>query len=105
LLDDHWGGSYERGFEAGRDSALADVSSGSGQSVSYGSQQADVGLDGSYQDSASGGSGFGGGDDSYSGGGDVDFAGNYDTSGGSDPGGGAFDFGVRHRTATQLQVL
>jgi hypothetical protein len=85
LLDDHWGGSYERGFEAGRDSALADVSSGSGQSVSYGSQQADVGLDGSYQDSASGGSGFGGGD--------VDFAGNYDTSGGSDPGGGAFDFG------------
>jgi len=26
LLDDHWGGSYDRGFEAGRESALADVS-------------------------------------------------------------------------------
>jgi hypothetical protein len=77
LLDDHWGGSYERGFEAGRDSALADVSSDSGQSASYDSQQGDVGFDGGYQ---------------QSGGGDVDFGGN-DYSGGYDSGGGGFDFG------------
>jgi hypothetical protein len=77
LLDDHWGGSYERGFDAGRDSAMADVSSDSGQSASYDSQQGDVGFDGGYQ---------------QSGGGDVDFGGN-DYSGGYDSGGGSFDFG------------
>jgi hypothetical protein len=63
LLDDRWGGSYERGFEAGRDSTLADVSSG-GQGVSYDSQQADVWFDGSYQDSGGGDIGFGGSNDS-----------------------------------------
>jgi hypothetical protein len=77
LLDDHWGGSYERGFEAGRDSAMADVGSDSGQSASYDSQQADVGFDGGFQ---------------QSGGGDVGFGGN-DYSGGYDSGGGGFDFG------------
>jgi hypothetical protein len=81
LLDDHWGGSYERGFEAGRDSTWADASYDSHQSASYDSQQGDVGFDGSY-----------GGNDSYSGGGDVGFAGN-DFSGGNDSGGGSFDFG------------
>ena len=83
LLDDHWGGGYERGFEAGRDSALADNSFDSGQSASYDSQQADVGFGGGY-DSGGGGfdfSGFGGSD---SGGGDFGF-------GGSDFGGGGFD--------------
>jgi hypothetical protein len=78
LLDDHWGGSYERGFDAGRDSALADVSYDGGQSAGYDSQQADVG--------------FGGNDGSYSGGGDVGFGGN-DSGGGYDSGGGGFDFG------------
>ena len=77
LLDDHWGGNYERGFDAGRDAAWADVSSDSGQSGSYDSQQANVGFDGGYQ---------------QSGGGDVGFGGN-DYSGGYDSGGGSFDFG------------
>jgi uncharacterized membrane protein YgcG len=92
LLDDHWGGSYDRGFEAGRDSALADVSSDSGQSAGYDSQQADVGFGGSYQDSGGGDFGFGGTDDSYSGGGDVDFGGFDFGGGGSDSGGGDFGF-------------
>jgi hypothetical protein len=84
LLDDHWGGSYERGFEAGQDSAAADVSYDGGQSAGYDSQQADVGFTGSYQDSGGGDVGFGGGD---SGGG-------YDSGGGGfDSGGGSFDFG------------
>ncbi|HUH72506.1 MAG TPA: hypothetical protein VLZ05_28895 [Mycobacterium sp.] len=87
LLDDHWGGSYERGFEAGRDSALTDVSYDSGQS-GYDSQQGDVGFNGGYQDS---GVGFRGYDNSYSGGGDVGFGGN-DSGGGYDSGGG-FDSG------------
>jgi uncharacterized membrane protein YgcG len=78
LLDDHWGGDYERGFEAGQDSATVNAGYDSGQSTSYDSQQGDVGFDGSYQDS-------------YSGGGDVSFAGN-DSGGGYD-GGGSFDFG------------
>src|SRR3984885_4305383 len=91
LLDDHWGGDYERGFEAGQDSATANTGYDSGQS--YDSQQGDVGFDGNYQDSSSGG-------------GDVSFAGNdsgrgYDSSGnfdfggfgGSDFGGGGFDSG------------
>ncbi len=89
LLDDHWGGSYDRGFEAGRDSALADVSYDSGQSAGYDSQQADVGFDGGY--SGGGDAGFGG-NDSYSGGGDVGFGGN-DSGGGYDSGGGGSDFG------------
>jgi type II secretory pathway pseudopilin PulG len=80
LLDDHWGGSYERGFEAGRDSAYADVSYDSGQSAGYDSQQADVG--------------FTGGSDSYSGGTDLGFGGSDSGSGGGyDSGGGSFDFG------------
>ena len=78
LLDDHWGGDYERGFDAGQDSATVNAGYDSGQSTSYDSQQGDVGFDGSYQDS-------------YSGGGDVSFAGN-DSGGGYD-GGGSFDFG------------
>jgi len=87
LLDDHWGGSYERGFEDGRDSAY--VTSDSGQSANYDSQQGDVGFDGSSQQSGGGDVGFGGNDYSGgydSGGGGVDF-------GGSDSGGGSFDFG------------
>ena len=90
LLDDHWGGSYERGFEAGRDSAY--VTSDSGQSANYDSQQGDVGFDGGYQQSGGGDVGFGGNDYSGgydSGGGGVDFGG----FGGSDSGGGSFDFG------------
>jgi len=81
LLDDHWGGSYERGFEAGRDSAWTDTSYDSGQSASYDSQQADVG--------------FGGNDSSYAGGGYDSGGGGFDFSGfgGSDSGGGNFDFG------------
>ncbi|OBG28752.1 hypothetical protein [Mycobacterium sp. 852002-51057_SCH5723018] len=78
LLDDHWGGSYERGFEDGRDSAWADSNvADSGQSPSYDSQQGDVGFDGNYE---------------YSGGGDTGFGGS-DYSGGNDSGGGSFDFG------------
>lgn len=89
LLDDHWGGDYERGFEAGQDSATANAAY---DSTSYDSQQGDVGFDGSYQDSSSGGgdvsfagNDYGGG---YDAGGNVDFGG----FGGSDSGGG-FDFG------------
>ncbi|WP_077080653.1 hypothetical protein [Mycobacterium numidiamassiliense] len=94
LLDDHWGGSYERGFEAGQDSAWADTGYGGGQNVDYDSQQGNVGFDGGNQGSSSGGgdvsfagSNDGGGYDS--GGGGFDFGG----FGGSDSGGGSFDFG------------
>lgn len=87
LLDDHWGGGgYERGFEAGQDSAAANVNYDGGNydnQQNYDSQQGDVGFDGSYQDSG-GASGFGGGD--------VGFGGN-DFSGGYDSGGGGSDFG------------
>jgi hypothetical protein len=91
LLDDHWGGDYERGFEAGQDSATANAGYDSGQS--YDSQQGDVGFDGSYQDSSSGG-----GDVSFAGndsGGGYDSGGNFDFGGfgGSDFGGGGFDSG------------
>jgi hypothetical protein len=84
LLDNHWGGGYEfdRGFDAGRDSAMADAGYDGRQSDGYDSQQGDVGFDGSY----------GGSDNSYSGGGDVGFAGS-DSGGGYDSGGGGFDFG------------
>ena len=78
LLDDHWGGDYERGFEAGQDSATANAGYDSGQSNDYDSQQGNVGFDGSYQDSSSGGG--------YDAGGNFDF-------GGSDFGGGGFDSG------------
>ncbi|OMC47476.1 hypothetical protein [Mycobacterium sp. IS-1264] len=92
LLDDRWSGGYggyERGFEAGRDSAFADSGSTSGQSAGYDSQQANVGFDGGY--SSSGGEvGFGGGYDS--GGGNFDFGGGSDSGGGFDSGGGS-DFG------------
>jgi uncharacterized membrane protein YgcG len=92
LLDDHWGGSYERGFEDGRDSGYA--TSDSGQSANYDSQQGDVGFDGSYQQSGGGDVGFGGNDYSGgydSGGGSFDFGGS-DFGGGSDSGGGDFGF-------------
>ncbi|MGZ4564126.1 MAG: hypothetical protein ACXVX6_11235 [Mycobacterium sp.] len=89
LLDDHWGGGYDRGFESGRDSAYADAGYGSGQNAGYDSQQADVAFSGGYQDSG-GDTGFGG-NGSYSGDGDVDFGGGWD-SGGYDSGGGS-DFG------------
>lgn len=93
LLDDHWGGGgFERGFEAGRDSAYADAgsdSSDSGQSTGYDSQQADVGFGGGYD--SGGDTSFAGDSGSYSGGGDVDFGGGWD-SGGWDSGGGS-DFG------------
>ncbi|MEB4208934.1 hypothetical protein [Mycobacterium sp. 94-17] len=82
LLNDHWGGSYERGFEAGRDSAFTAADGygygyDGGQATGYDSTPADVGFTG---DSAggwdsggwdSGGSDFGGGSDS--GGGDFGF--------------------------------
>ncbi|OBG73328.1 hypothetical protein [Mycobacterium sp. E3305] len=87
LLDDHWGGGYDRGFEAGRDSAYADANYDGGQSAGYDSQQGDVGFGGGYD------SGFGGNDSSYSGGGDVDFGGGWDSAGGSDFGGGSSDSG------------
>jgi hypothetical protein len=90
LLDDHWGGSYDRGFEDGRDSAYVTSDSGqSGQAANYDSQQGDVGFDGSYQQSGGGDVGFGGND--YSGGFDSG-GGNFDF-GGSDFGGGGFDSG------------
>jgi hypothetical protein len=91
LLDDRWGGSYDRGFEAGRDSAFSDASYDGGQSAGYDSQQGDVGFDGSYQSSGGSDTGFGGTDNSYYGGGDVGFGG-FDASGGYDSG-GSFDFG------------
>ncbi|OBI26150.1 hypothetical protein A5709_07690 [Mycobacterium sp. E1386] len=89
LLDDHWGGSYDRGFEAGRDSAYADANYDGGQSAGYDSQQGDVGFGGGYD--SGGDTSFAGNDGSYSGGGDVDFGGGWD-SGGWDSGGGS-DFG------------
>lgn len=89
LLDDHWGGSYERGFEAGQDSAWTDANYDSGQNAGYDSQPADVGFTGGYQDSGSGDTGFWGND---SGSADVGFGGN-DSGGGYDSGGGGFDFG------------
>jgi hypothetical protein len=93
LLDDHWHGDYERGYEAGHDSAQADAGYDGGQYSGYDSQQGNFGFDSGYQDSSSGGgdvgfsgSDFGGG---YDGGGSVDFGG----FGGSDFGGGGFDSG------------
>ncbi len=91
LLDDRWGGSYDRGFEAGQDSAFADMGYGGGQTAGYDSQQGDVGFDGSNQASGGGDTGFDGSSQA-SGGGDVSFAGN-DSGGGYDSGGGSFDFG------------
>jgi hypothetical protein len=97
LMDDHWGGDYERGYEAGHDSALANAGYDTGQNTSYDSgydsQQGNVGFDGSCQDSSSGG-----GDVSFAG---NDFGGGYDSGGsfdfggfgGSDFGGGGFDSG------------
>lgn len=96
LLDDHWGGGYERGFEAGRDSAFADANSYSydgGQAAGYDSPPADAGFAGGYQDSGGADVGFGGGWDS--GGWDSsgsDFGGSSDFGGGSDSGGGDFGF-------------
>jgi len=40
------GGDYERGFEAGQDSATANAGYDSGQSTNYDSQQGDVGFAG-----------------------------------------------------------
>lgn len=98
VLDDHWGGSYDRGFDAGWDSAMANQSFDSAPSGGYDSQQGDAGFDGSYQYSGGGDTGFGGSDsggyDSGGGGfdfGGSDFGGGFD-SGGSDFGGG-FDSG------------
>jgi hypothetical protein len=94
LLDDHWGGSYERGFDAGRDSALADVNYDSGQNASYDSQQGDVGFDGSYQSSGGSDTGFGGFDSGggYDSGGSFGFGGSDFGGGGFDSGGGDFGF-------------
>ncbi|OBI17047.1 hypothetical protein [Mycobacterium sp. E2497] len=91
LLDDHWGGSYERGFDAGRDSAYADAGYGGGQNAGYDSPQGDVGFGGGYD--SSGDTGFAGNGGSYSGGGDVDFSGGWDSGGGSDFGGSDFGGG------------
>jgi hypothetical protein len=91
MLDDHWGGSYERGFEAGQDSAWAGANYDSGPGAGYDSQQGDVGFTGGYQDSGSGDVGFTGGYQD-SGSADVGFGGN-DFGGGYDSGGGGFDFG------------
>ncbi|OBH06012.1 hypothetical protein [Mycobacterium sp. E3247] len=91
LLDDHWGGSYERGFDAGRDSAYADAGYDGGQNAGYDSPQGDVGFGGGYD--SSGDTGFAGNGGSYSGGGDVDFSGGWDSGGGSDFGGSDFGGG------------
>ncbi|OBH27420.1 hypothetical protein A5692_24690 [Mycobacterium sp. E342] len=91
LLDDHWGGSYERGFEAGRDSAYTDTGYDGGQSAGYDSPQGDVGFGGGYD--SGGDTGFAGNGGSYSGGGDVDFSGGWDSGGGSDFGGSDFGGG------------
>jgi len=100
LLDDHWGGSYERGFDAGRDSAYATSDSGfSGQSSNYDSQQGDFGFGGNDNsggyDSGGGNVDFGGFGSSDSGGGGFDFGGgSFDSGGGGfDSGGGGGDFG------------
>lgn len=86
LLDDHWHGDYERGFDAGQDSARADTGYDGGHTFSYDSQQANFGFDGGYQYTSSGG-----GDVSYAG---NDFGGGYDAGGGVDFGGsGGSDFG------------
>ena len=96
LLDDHWGGNYDRGFEDGRDSAMADAgydggqSYDSGQGSSYDSQQADVGFGGGY-DSGAGSFDFGGFGGSDSGGSSFDFGGS-DFGGGFDSGGGDSSF-------------
>ena len=93
LMDDHWGGDYERGYEAGHDSATANAGYDGAQNTNYDSQQGNVGFDGSYQDSSSGGGdvSFAGNDSGggYDAGGNVDFGG----FGGSDFGGGGFDSG------------
>lgn len=92
MLDDHWGGSYDRGFDAGWESAQANQSFDSAASGGYDSQQGDAGFDGGYQYSGGGDTGFGGND--WGGGfdsGGSDFGGGFD-SGGSDFGGG-FDSG------------
>ena len=93
LLDDHWGGGYDRGFEAGRDSAYTDTAYDGGQSAGYDSQQADVGFSGGY-DSGGGDVGFGGGWDSggWDSGGGSDFGGSDFGGGGSESGGGDFGF-------------
>ncbi|OBB68963.1 hypothetical protein [Mycobacterium sp. 852014-50255_SCH5639931] len=91
VLDDHWGGSYDRGFEAGRDSAYADANYDGGQGAGYDSQQGDVGFGGGYDSGAD--TGFAGNEGSYSGGDDVDFGGGWDSGGGSDFGGSDFGGG------------
>ncbi|MCV7441164.1 hypothetical protein H7K33_02890 [Mycobacterium paraense] len=98
MLDDHWGGSYDRGFDAGWDSAMANQSFDSAPSGGYDSQQGDTGFDGSYQYSGGGDTGFGGNDSGggYDSGGGFDFGGS-DFGGGFDSGGsdfgGGFDSG------------
>ena len=92
LLDDHWGGDYERGFEAGQDSATANAGYDSGQGNDYDSQPGNVGFDGSYQDSSSGGGYDSGGNVDFGGFGGSDSGGSFDF-GGSDFGGGGFDSG------------
>ena len=92
LLDDHWGGDYERGFEAGQDSATANAGYDSGQGNDYDSQQGNVGFDGSYQDSSSGGGYDSGGNVDFGGFGGSDSGGSF-VFGGSDFGGGGFDSG------------
>ncbi len=93
MLDDHWGGNYDRGFDAGWDSALANQGFDDTPSGGYDSQQADVGFDGSYQYSGGGDSGFGGDDSGggYDSGGGFDFGGS-DFGGGFDSGGGNDSF-------------
>ncbi|ORV64978.1 hypothetical protein AWC03_03455 [Mycobacterium europaeum] len=91
LLDDHWGGGYERGFEAGRDSAYTDAGYDGGQSGGYDSPQGDVGFGGGYDSGDD--TGFAGDGGAYSSGGDVDFGGGWDSGGGSDFGGGGSDSG------------
>ena len=88
LLDDHWGGDYERGFEAGQDSATANAGYDSGQSTNYDSQQGDVGFAGND----SGGGYDSGGNFDFDGFSGSDSGGGFDF-GGSDFGGGGFDSG------------
>lgn len=84
LLNDRWGGDYDRGYDAGRDSVQSDTSFSGGDTNDYDSQQSDTSFDGgSSSDSGTSDTSFDG-DQDDSGGGDTDFSGG--DSGGSDSG-------------------
>lgn len=80
LLDDHWGGGFERGFEAGRDAAFADAGSHNAAANYEAANYEAANYDGANYDGG------------YDAGGDIGFDGGWDSgagwdSGGSDSGG------------------